>query len=412
MKKGYPSDQATGKQKYGTLQPLGAGRYGSDVTSKALSELQIADFVPEVIPNQLLSDSNIIQLTAHPFRVGDAIRINAGSLSGMEAHIVEIIDANQFKIGFKPSVLITPADTFAGLRPTTIQVAPDGSLVTTAGPVLYVKDGLNQEVTRDTAVPSNNAPLPVEIIGAAGQDINITAGDLNVQLSHTGATPDSTRIGDGVTELGILPVTKEAKVSDAEALIQLTALAASAVSIDGKVATEVTLATLGTEVTAAAILAKLSADPSTETTSAAILAKISADASTETTLAAVLAKIIAAPATEAKQDDIITALGASSSANVREIEESVFVASQPLTTGGLVGIGTIIPAAMVIREIEIAYKDGATLLALFDGVPVGMVTQGGNKIPVNLLGDGVKRIQLQAVGADVTVADLMVNIIK
>ena len=105
-------------------------------------------------------------------------------------------------------------------------------------------------------------------------------------------------------------------------------------------------------------------------------------------------------------------MGASSSANVREIEESVFVASQPLTTGGLVGIGTIIPAAMVIREIEIAYKDGATLLALFDGVPVGMVTQGGNKIPVNLLGDGVKRIQLQAVGADVTVADLMVNIIK
>lgn len=51
-------------------------------------------------------------------------------------------------------------------------------------------------------------------------------------------------------------------------------------------------------------------DPPTQTTLAAILAKLSSDPATQTTLAAILAKLIAAPATEAKQDAIVTALGA------------------------------------------------------------------------------------------------------
>lgn len=61
-----------------------------------------------------------------------------------------------------------------------------------------------------------------------------------------------------------------------------------------------------TQVTLAAVLAKLTADPATQTTLAAVLAKIIAAPATETkqdtgntSLAAILAKIIAAPATEA-----------------------------------------------------------------------------------------------------------------
>lgn len=82
-----------------------------------------------------------------------------------------------------------------------------------------------------------------------------------------------------------------------------------------------------TQVTLAAVLAKLSADPATQTTSAAILAKITASAATEAkqdtlntlittqngyldgvegTLTSLLAKVIAAPATEAKQDTLNT----------------------------------------------------------------------------------------------------------
>lgn len=89
---------------------------------------------------------------------------------------------------------------------------------------------------------------------------------------------------------------------------------------------------LASQVTAAAILAKLSADPATQTTLAAILAKVIAapateakqdtliakDFATQTTLAALLAKVIAAPATEAKQflasDLSVTAVGAAAAA--------------------------------------------------------------------------------------------------
>jgi hypothetical protein len=65
-------------------------------------------------------------------------------------------------------------------------------------PVLarFTLDGVITTVTEDTVTPSNNTPLPVKITSATG-DINITAQDLNVQLSHLGANADSVRIGDG-----------------------------------------------------------------------------------------------------------------------------------------------------------------------------------------------------------------------
>lgn len=71
---------------------------------------------------------------------------------------------------------------------------------------------------------------------------------------------------------------------------------------------------LASQVTLAAILAKLLAAPATEAKQDVLIAK---DFATQTTLAALLAKVIAAPATEAKQDtgntslaSILTGLGA------------------------------------------------------------------------------------------------------
>ena len=68
--------------------------------------------------------------------------------------------------------------------------------------VRFDKDGNIVDVKEDTVTPSNNAPLPVKITSTSG-DINITAGDLNVQLSHTGSNFDSIRIGDGTNLLSI-----------------------------------------------------------------------------------------------------------------------------------------------------------------------------------------------------------------
>lgn len=72
---------------------------------------------------------------------------------------------------------------------------PANNIPLPAGMYFY-KDGVATPVRSDSVTPSNTAPLPVELYGA-GTTINLTAGDINVQLSSEGATFDSTRIGDG-----------------------------------------------------------------------------------------------------------------------------------------------------------------------------------------------------------------------
>ena len=68
--------------------------------------------------------------------------------------------------------------------------------------VKFIKDGAYINVVEDTTTPSNNAPLPVKLSSTTG-DINITAGDLNVQLSHAGVNYDSIRIGDGTNLMAV-----------------------------------------------------------------------------------------------------------------------------------------------------------------------------------------------------------------
>jgi len=63
-------------------------------------------------------------------------------------------------------------------------------------PIKFLLDSVLTDVSEDTVTPANSTPLPVKLV-AAGGEINVTAGDINVQLAHTGANFDSTRIGDG-----------------------------------------------------------------------------------------------------------------------------------------------------------------------------------------------------------------------
>ena len=90
-----------------------------------------------------------------------------------------------------------------------VEAMPAVSLLTN-----FVKDGVTIPVSEDTITPANNAPLPVKLTSATGP-INITAGDLNVQISHAGVNYDSTRIGDGTYLLGITS-SNEAKTYNAD----------------------------------------------------------------------------------------------------------------------------------------------------------------------------------------------------
>jgi hypothetical protein len=94
-------------------------------------------------------------------------------------------------------------------------------------------DGVQWPVGKDTVDPSKTVMVPVEISGASGP-INITAGDLNVQLSDQGPNPDVTRIGNGTNQWGI-NASLEGLVHDAAVLAQLLALT-TAVAVVPKVA--------------------------------------------------------------------------------------------------------------------------------------------------------------------------------
>lgn len=75
--------------------------------------------------------------------------------------------------------------------------------------------------------------MPVEIVSASGTEINITAGDINVQITAFGANFDSTRIGDGTNLLGI-NASNEALVKDTDVETAVNAVAAKLPSIIGQ----------------------------------------------------------------------------------------------------------------------------------------------------------------------------------
>lgn len=387
MSKGYSSEQKLGKQSHQTIQPIGTGKFAQDMIPKALYPLQALDFVPT---NGTIKSLEII---GHSAAVGDVVRFTAGAYDGAEATITAV-DANNLYFSHKFATALSAVDTCQIMRPITLTIDKAGALSTSSGPIQFIKDAIVQQVIEDTVTPSNNAPLPVKLTNLAG-DINVTAGDLHVQLSHLGATADSARIGDGTNELGIT-ASNEAQVKDADLLVQSLLHTTSLSNLDGK--------DFATEVTSAAILAKLIASPSTE----------AKQDTSNTALASILAKLIAAPATEAKQDNIITELQSLVAASNKEVEESIFIQSAALNTSTYLGVGTAIPAGVTLKEIEVFYKDGSTI-EVFDadgGNSLGMVTQAGGKIPVNLVGDNVLRVHLRVLGTNVTVDDLTVNLIK
>jgi hypothetical protein len=257
----------------------------------------------------------IIVSTAHGALKGDFIRFEGTAANPhFSAMVLDAPDADTIILGSTLPVLPVSGDEFFVLRHVVPLYDEDGTLSVSSGPIQFIRDSLNQQVIEDTVDPSNNVPLPVKLTSVTG-DINITAGDLNVQLTDTGANPDITRIGDGTNRL-VMTAVGEATVSDADGLVELVdinteldaqtallttidagtgAIATITASIDGKLP-----AALGQQLAAASLGVVLASDQTlplpagaaTEATLALLEAK---DFATETTLAA----LAAAAATEA-----------------------------------------------------------------------------------------------------------------
>lgn len=282
------------------------------------------------------SVKRLIKSTAHGAQKGWIMRPSSGASKGEEIAIVNVVDANTFVIAEEFDLAL--ADTFSICRLITPNYTEDGDLVTASGPVQFLKDtvittveedtvtpannealptkmfieidGVVYPVRKDTVVPANTVSVPVEITGASGP-INITAGDLNVQLSDQGPNADVTRIGNGTNRWGI-NASNEGLVHDADAVTEL-----------GEINTEITqlntkTPNLGQALEAASVPVVLTALQLAAITPPAAITGFSL----ETTQSAISGKLPATLGSKADADSLAVGLSTEDKAAIGAVNET------------------------------------------------------------------------------------------
>lgn len=234
----YTEEQSTNKLEYITGQNSNGQKRALDAVIYGLTSISSGNTVGAG------SSKRVIKRAAHGARKNDVIQFSSGTSDGVSIQILSCPDADTMILAATSEFSIGVGDTFDIKRYVTPEYSSSGSLSVNAtpGPSQFILNGSDVEVEQDDAVPANNKPfpsgmfididgiaypvgkntgspaqtvsIPVELTGAAGP-INITAGDLNVQLSDQGANADVTRIGDGTNQLGI-NASKEALVLDTD----------------------------------------------------------------------------------------------------------------------------------------------------------------------------------------------------
>lgn len=265
--KGYPiegrrEDLETDNKlqaKHATVTPAGQTRRALDTSSGGFYEVTASVAV------ETGSTSSNVTITGHSIKKGDLLRIltTANGIEEEEVFVDEVINANNVKLAGDLSADLANGDTIAIYRYVSKKLGSDGSDTSTliAPPIeINVTSAGTTAATTvldDQDNPTNTVPIPVRLFGTSGS-LSVTSNELNVQLSHSGGTPDSVRIGDG-TEILAINASQEAQVRDDDANTTLT-------SIDGK--------DFATQTTLAALLSAFNAeDFSSETTLAALSAK-------------------------------------------------------------------------------------------------------------------------------------------
>ncbi len=259
----------------------------------------------------------------------------------------------------------------------------------------YVKDGVIEAVNRDTATPANTRPIPVEIVDITGVPVtlNLTTGDLGVEISHDGLTHtwDSTRVGDG-TNLLIVN-------ASGQALVKATEL-------------ETALALLLTEL-------QLKADL-TETQPVSLASQpLPAGAATEATLAAQSAKLPATlgskadvaslSVTQSTEDKAIQAAIQASTAD-KDVVENYYkrdFSTTPLTT--IAGWVTLRALTASIKKLIITQNGGNELLIRNATSGKEIIVGQGVGMEISLLGVATDVIEISSLDVDSVDGIIYVN---
>lgn len=281
MIKGFASASKIGENAYATVVPVGSDKHGVDVAPKAIYELDeyTIDSSKWGTDNVLGSYSYVTITGIVDAKIGDVLRFIDGDYVNTEYSIIRVDGDDIYLSSYVREDL--SGLTVKHMRYLTLTVGADGSLAVSSGPTqivvdgvdteievdtvdptnnvvmptedfvtidgvktpvnvdtsdssnnvasptqLYIqRDGVTEPITKDTVTPANTKAIPVELVSSTGVEatINVTTGDLQVEISHDGATHtwDSTRLGDGTTLARIKPDATdvgfgELKVNDAD----------------------------------------------------------------------------------------------------------------------------------------------------------------------------------------------------
>lgn len=379
--KGYPSKERNlrlaDQDVHVTAESIREKQLGQTVLAHQYVRLVVSDAA------EALSTVNTIVATAHVAKVGDVIEFTSGALSGQEVK-VQAVSANLITLSETLASAPAAAVTFDILRHKYPLVDANGNLniTSSAAPLQYVRDGVDTEVSEDTAVAANSRPLPVKLVGVTG-DINITAGDLNVSTTFANDSMDVS--GSDVTVSGSVAVT--GPLTDVE-------LRATALPVSG------TFWQATQPVSAASL--PLPTGASTEATLSTLNGKVPADLTVTATRLLVDGSGVTQPVS-----GTVTIATLASTAFVRNDYSSVNV-----TTAAYVEL--VASTAGLYKKLQIFDSSGQTLKiaigAAASEVDILLVFPGGNDmIEVNI--PAASRVSIRAVSATASVGELCVNFI-
>lgn len=157
--KGYSSENYKGSRfEYATVEPVRQNQWALSVNAHQFVRVVGVDAA------EAASTTNQIVATAHAALKGDVINFTSGALIGIEVKVASVA-ANAINIAEDLSSAPGVGDTFQILRHKYPVADSAGAvLVSSSGPVQFVRDAVNQNVVEDTAVPASNIALPVRVV--------------------------------------------------------------------------------------------------------------------------------------------------------------------------------------------------------------------------------------------------------
>lgn len=193
----YDDSQSHTRNEFVTAQPSYSDKILLDTVNSNLARLHAVVKTAEANTNE---QKRILVSTAHGAAVGDVIRFELASANPFfEATIISLPDANTIILGAELPNNIVTGDEFFILRHTTPRVNQDGSGIVSLAPspILFSEDGVDTEVSQDTAVPANSKPLPVRLLDIAG-----VAVDYATQATQLAIEVAVTLISDAIRDVG------------------------------------------------------------------------------------------------------------------------------------------------------------------------------------------------------------------